>query len=438
MRALDAVAGLPWREMAGSLLGAARAAAGRCGSYWRNRPRLRMAVLALLGFLLLGAWGRAFWGVETVRVRRGELLDEVPLRGTLKAVESDRLGPPQVPRVWQYKIGMMVPEGTVVKKGTPVLGFDTSDLVRELDAKRAESDKARTELVKQRAQMAVEREDGTLRLAKAEADLRSVEMKLEVPPDLKSANELEEARLDEAALRDQIRRVKASQSALEAAGEADLTSLEESRERAATRVSEIQDAMGRMTVPSPRDGTVIYLTDWNEQKKKVGDTCWVGEKVLEVADLGRMKAEGLVDEADSGRVAAGQRVRLRLDAHPDTEFTGRIASIWRALEPKSPTDPLKVMKVEVVLDRTDPRRMMPGMRFTGTVEAGREEGAVLIPSSAVLETLDGPVARKRWLFGFRRVRLTIGRRTGRQVEVTKGLRAGDVVADAAIPREAAP
>ncbi|OYW04812.1 MAG: hypothetical protein B7X11_02530, partial [Acidobacteria bacterium 37-65-4] len=322
--------------------------------------------------------------------------------------------------------------------GTPVLGFDTSDMVRELDAKRAESDKARTELVKQRAQMAVQREDGTLRLAKAEADLRSVEMKLEVPPELKSANELEEARLDEVALRDQIRRVKASQSALEAAGEADLTSLEESRDRAATRVREIQDAMGRMSVLAPRDGTVIYLTDWNEQKKKVGDACWVGEKVLEVADLGRMKGEGLVDEADSGKVAAGQRVRLRLDAHPDTEFTGRVASIWRALEPKSPTNPLKVMKVEVVLDRTDPRRMMPGMRFTGTVEAGREEGAVLIPSSAVLETPDGPVARKRWLFSYRRVHLTLGRRTGRQVEVTKGLLAGDVVADAGTPREAAP
>ena len=80
-----------------------------------------------------------------------------------------------------------------------------------------------------------------------------------------------------------------------------------------------------MTVKAPRDGTVIYVTNWRDEKMKVGDTCWRGQEVVELPDMSAMMARGQVDEADAGQVSIGQLFRIRLDAHPDVEFTGKVA-----------------------------------------------------------------------------------------------------------------
>ena len=95
----------------------------------------------------------------------------------------------------------------------------------------------------------------------------------------------------------------------------ELTRLLESKQReAASAVETSQASIRAMTTMAPREGTVIYvLNPRNGEKKKVGDSCWKAERVVEIPDLNRMKAEGEVDEVDAGRVAVGQRVTLRLD-----------------------------------------------------------------------------------------------------------------------------
>src|SRR5205823_9066277 len=74
---------------------------------------------------------------EWVNVARGDLVTGVEVTGTLAAVESDILGPPQIPDVWDFKISMLAPEGTEVKKGRPLLAFDTTNLQHRLDENRA-------------------------------------------------------------------------------------------------------------------------------------------------------------------------------------------------------------------------------------------------------------------------------------------------------------
>jgi multidrug efflux pump subunit AcrA (membrane-fusion protein) len=150
--------------------------------------------------------------------------------------------------------------------------------------------------------------------------------------------------------------------------------------------------------------------------------------VIEIPDLTRMKAEGDVDEVDAGRVAVGQRVSLRLDAHPDEEFQGTITSAGRTVQLKRGTqDPLKVLRVEIKLDRTDPAKMRPGMRFQGTIELGRVKNAVLIPRDAVFLGPDGPFVHRRGAVDVDPVPVKLGRENDRFVEVLKGLEAGDRV-----------
>ncbi len=392
-----------------------------------RRPRLWAGAAGAVLILFVLAAGTSRESGKTITVRKGDLVTTVPVTGTLQAVDADYLGPPSVAHMWNFSIARMVPEGTVVKKGRSVLVFDTSDLLRELKEKKTEGAEAAKQMEKKTAELQVQKEDGRLKRAEAEANLRKIEMLLDVPPDLKAANDLKKTRLDLAAARAEVAGLKASQAASMRAGEAELASLRETRQRADERVREIQDAIKRMNVKAPSAGTVIYQTDWQGNKKAVGDRCWIGEKVLEVAGLDRMKAEGEVDEVDSGKIAKGQRVVLRLDASPDVAYTGRIKSVWGALQVKSPTNPLKVVKLDIALDRTDTRHMMPGMRFSGTIDTGTLRGALVVPADAVSTGPSGPEVLKKTLFGWRRTAVVIGKRSKTDVQVLSGLSPGDRV-----------
>jgi multidrug efflux pump subunit AcrA (membrane-fusion protein) len=160
---------------------------------------------------------------------------------------------------------------------------------------------------------------------------------------------------------------------------------------------------------------------------KVGDDVWQARKVLEIPDLTRMEAEGFVDEADAGRLAVGQRVRLRLDAHPETEFRGTVKEIANAVTRRDRGNPLKHVQLTIALAETDPQRMRPAMRFQGEVEVERAEGVLLAPAVAVRSTASGPVAYREGFFKPYAVAVEVGRRNDRWVEILAGLEEGDVL-----------
>jgi multidrug resistance efflux pump len=350
------------------------------------------------------------------------------VNGVLQAVNSTPAGPPEVPDVYDFKIAMMAPEGTDVSAGTPVLAFDTSELERKLLEKRAESESAGKRIEKKEKDAEMARENDELRLAEATSRLRKASLELEVPEDLVKSQQLRESRLN---FEDAKREIEFLDTKLAASRHADdvaLGALRAQKDAADRRVREILASIDAMSVKAGRAGTVVYATSWRDEKKKVGDSAWRGERVLEIPDLSAMKAEGEVDESDAGKIAVGQKVRLRLESHPDTEFIGKIASIWSTVQRQSWRSQVKVVKLVVELDATDPRKMRPGMRFRGTVETGRIRNALLVPADAVFPSDSGPVAFRKSSVGYGRRPLTLGARNETSVEVKAGLDAGDRVA----------
>lgn len=408
-----------------------------------RRARVAAAAVGLAAALGLAAAGAAaFAGAEPEddvaagwRVTRGDLPITVEVTGTLRSTDSTLIGPPQIPSMWNYKIAFLVPEGTEVRPGVPVVRFDTSTLERELLDKIAERDQAETELGKRRVELERTLRDQELQLAEARAELERSRLKVDVPEDLAAAKELFEAQVDHQVAREKVGSL-AERLALERrAGRAELAALDEKRRRAAVRVDEIQTYLERLTVRAPRAGTVIYQGDWQGTKVKVGDEVWQMRKVLEIPDLSSMEAEGRVEEADSGRIAAGQRVTLRLDAHPQVEYTGRVAEIGKSVQRRNRGAPVKEVELTIALDATDTERMRPGMRFQGEVEVERARDVLLVPAEAVRSTAEGPVIYRRTLFGAEAVPIEAGRRDDRFVEVVAGVAAGERLV--APPREGA-
>lgn len=363
-----------------------------------------------------------------------DLVLGVEVEGQLRSTDSSTLGPPQVPDFWDYKISFMAPEGKGIDEGAQVLGFDTTELERRLLERTTESQEAAKKIEQMVTDLERRRKEDELRLAEAEARVRKARLKLEVPEELEKGHELEKARIDLELADREIAHLKYKLESSAVAAEASLAVLRSKKERADSQVRVITESIERMEVKAPRTGTVIYVTNWRGEKKKVGDSCWRGEEILELPNLNAMIAKGEVDEADAGQVAEGQRFRIRLDAHPDLEFTGEVASIWRTVNRRSWRNPVKVVRLDMALDETDTRRMRPGMRFRGTVETDRVEGTLVIPIHAVFSTEDGPVVYRKTLLGHEGVPVELGRRNDRFVQVLDGLEPGDRVAETDLAR----
>jgi HlyD family secretion protein len=387
-----------------------------------------LAALALLSLSFAGRKDAALSAGDWAEARREDLVVGIEVTGTLDSVQSVHLGPPQIPTLWDFKISFLAPEGELVKKGQPVVGFDTSSLETLLQEKSAERDSAEKELEKRSTDLEMRRREEELHLAEAEARRRRSALKADVPAEVVAANELRETQSDLALAEREIAFRKDRLRLLAEQGRAELRALRKKRDLAASRVREAEGAIARMTVRAPRDGTLVYTPGRNGEKKKVGDTCWREEKVVEIPDLHRMRATGQVDEADAGRVAPGQRVLLRLDAHPEVVFTGRVSSVRGSVERKSRMSPVKVVELGIDLDRTDSQRMNPGMRFVGTVEVERAPGTLTVPAEAVLSRPGGPVVIRRHGWKTEEVRPRLGRHNERRVEVLSGLAEGDRVA----------
>jgi len=400
----------------------------------KSRPfRRRWLLLGLVPLAALVWWlsGLSSAGdqVRWVEVERDDLVLTVEVEGSLAAVESSPIGPPHVRGQWEFKISRMAAEGEEVPKGSPVLSFDTSDLQQQLIRQSAESDQARKQIEKTEKNLSLVRRQDELRLAEAEANLRRARLTVERPGDLSAAKELAQAHLDLELAEKEVAYLRGRMESSAESADAQLAALRTQQQRADQRIAEITRSIEMMTRTAPRDGTVIYVEGWRGEKKKVGETCWRDEPVLELPDLTRMKGNGMVDEADAGRLGEGQRVTLRLDAHPDVEFEGRVKSIWKSVRPKSWRSPIKVARIEVELVETDTRRMRPGMRFRGKVVTERISKALTLPVDAIFVGETGPHVFRKTLLGHERVPVELGRRNEKSVEVLAGLEAGDAVSE---------
>jgi len=404
---------------------------GRLSWRWRVAGAATLAAAVLLAFRP----SRADPGAP-VAVTRGDLVLTVEVEGELAAVRSVELGVPPVAEV-EFKIAFLAPEGTTVKKGEPVLRFDTEALQRLLAQKRAEYEEAAKKVEQKEIDLRMKVLDIEQRMAQATADLGRARLKVEVPADVQQRIELEKARLDARGLERDLENLRAERRSTETLVGAELDSLRSQRDRARGRVRALEDGIERMTVAAPQDGIVVYRTNWRDEKKKVGDSVWFGETILALPDLTEMMGDGFVDEADGGPVREGQPVTLRLEARPDFDVDAKVKRIARTVKQRSWRTPLKGYRVELTVGETDPTFMRPAMRFRGEIETDRIRDVLLLPRDAVFLRDAGPVVWVARGFGWREVPVGLGRSNRRQVEVVAGLAEGDRVSplDFAAPVE---
>ena len=146
-----------------------------------------------------------------------------------------------------------------------------------------------------------------------------------------------------------------------------------------------------------------------------------GQDLANLEDLDPVKVEFQVSERYAPALAAGQRLRLEVDAVPGAQFEGEIYAVNPRL---NATTRSLVVRVRVP---NPERRLRPGMFARVELDLERRADAIVVPEEAlvpigermmVYRVVDGRVAP---------VPVATGLRQHGEIEIVEGLQAGDTI-----------
>lgn len=275
-------------------------------------------------------------------VTRGDLAITVNATGRLEALSTVDVGAEVSGRV----IAVEAEYNDRVAKGQVLARIDTESLNAQLEQGLAALDASKAGLRQARAT----RTEARQTLARVEALVKK---------GVASAEQLEAAKA-----------AFARASASLAGGDADIKLAE-------ARVATTRTDLEKTVIYSPIDGVVL------EQLVRVGATvaATFQAPVLFVLaeDLAHMRVYADVDEADVGRVAAGQKATFTVDAFPQRSFEATVAQVRLA-----PTITGDVVTYTTLLDvRNEGRELRPGMTATATITTETRVGVLRVPNAAL-------------------------------------------------------
>ena len=154
--------------------------------------------------------------------------------------------------------------------------------------------------------------------------------------------------------------------------------------------------------------------------------------IMTIADLARLELQVLVDEADIGKVRAGQKVGFTVDAYPRKMFMGELTNI----SAKATLQQNVVYYPVTISLQGEQADLRPNMTVRVTVVAAQKKDVLSIPAVAIanrgrqafVRVLDGDETREvdiqKGLIGTERVEVAAGLREGDKVLLPPGAKGG--------------
>lgn len=284
-------------------------------------------------------------GWRTEPAIRGNLLITVSATGNVQPTNQVDVGS----ELSGIVAGVLVDENDNVKKGQVLARLDTTKLDNQVTRARA---------ALRSAEAGVQQATATVRETQAElARLRQVhELSGGKVP---SANDLESA---EAV----VARAQASEVSARAA-------VEEAR----AALGSAQTDLAKASIRSPINGVV--LTRSIEPGQTVAASLQAPVLFTLAEDLAHMELKVDIDEADVGKVRAGQSATFSVDAWTDRDYPAQVTRVSWGAETVSG---VVSYKATLAVDNQD-LSLRPGMTATATINATERNGVLLVPNAAL-------------------------------------------------------
>ncbi|MFX4088627.1 efflux RND transporter periplasmic adaptor subunit [Sphingobium yanoikuyae] len=193
------------------------------------------------------------------------------------------------------------------------------------------------------------------------------------------------------------------------------------RDQAAAAVQQIDARLVQKQVRAPFAG-VLGIRQVN-----LGQYLNPGDAVATLTALDSLFVDFALPQQELSRLQPGATVIVTSDAWPGRRFTAKV----NAIEPKIGADTRNVT-VQALLGNGD-RALRPGMYVTAALELPVQQGALLVPATAIQTSAQGDsiivIRGSNARVGGKAeiVPVQTGRRVGNDVVVTRGLNAGDVI-----------
>lgn len=355
----------------------------------RAMRRSRFLPALLLGLLMGCSGGPKDEKLEESliqEVKKGDLLEQI--------VESGKIAPWYEVKIKSRVSGEVravhVEEGQAVKQGDPLMELDDVDYKRQVSLAQADQAEAR------------------LRLKNAEIELERSKSAFE-------ARGISKYELDKASQSLELARVTV--------------------ERAEVNLVRAKDQLGYTRIVAPISGMITRRNVEPGEVITAGVTATVnGEPLLTIAQLDKMLLELSMNQVDVARVQLGQTASVVLDAFKDTPIQGEVSSIAAAAHSDASRG-IDVFKVKVSIDPSKtPLAIKPGMTAEVKIKVGMYPQVVKVPLETVFEdqgksylylikedpTVPGGKKKEK-------IEVTVGHRGSEELEITKGLEAGQKI-----------
>lgn len=205
--------------------------------------------------------------------------------------------------------------------------------------------------------------------------------------------------------------------------EEELGATRASVEQARVGVEQAELRLEQATLTAPMAGTVTGLY------VHPGEIASAGQPIVVLSELEVLEVEVNLDETDVAQASVGQGAIVTLDAFPDVELGGEVASIAPVAEIQSG---VVLYPVTVRLASTD-LPVRAGMTADVEIVVISKENALIVPLRAI--HTEGEHAYVYRLVGdqVERMEVELGLVTDTEVEIISGLEEGDVVSVVAAP-----
>ena len=307
----------------------------------------------------------------------------VPTIGEIIGLGSTPVTTPATPS-GSLKVAWLIPEGSFVAAGDPVIRYDSTDARLNLERQQntLSANQERTKITTGKNST----DEKVLGLDRQDAEMEYDYVMTVLPEDetIFAKWDIIEAKIDAGFAKERVGFLKNKTRTQQRIARSDQQILAIEKNQAQAEMSVAERTLNSLELKSPSAGLVLYRRD-HRRDPQVGDESFPGQVLVEIVDLAVLQARVYVLERDGGRLAKGQEVVIRLDAVPEKEFHGSVRSAATIAQPLERNSPLRYFSCDVSISDAgaDIKRIRPGMSLRGEVVLTKYDQCFVVPASAV-------------------------------------------------------
>ncbi|HOD40106.1 MAG: Macrolide export protein MacA [bacterium ADurb.Bin243] len=204
-------------------------------------------------------------------------------------------------------------------------------------------------------------------------------------------------------------------------------------------LKEIKKIVEGANVKAPISGTAVYVKKWSSEgmkKIKEGDITRENMTFLELANLDSFYIKASVPEEYFNKIRVGQPVTFYLPSAPDKKYQGKIKSIGLFAREREESDMFsfnrgeavteapKYFDIEIETGEKNPK-FQPGISVNFEIPLESKAGVIVIDRKFLFKDREGDFV---YLKNGVKQRVKCGIKSLEDVEITEGLKEGDVIA----------